>query len=169
MIISIIAAVAENRVIGKDNDLVWKLPKDMKYFMDTTSGHHVIMGRKNFESLPHKFRPLKNRVNIVVTRQSGYTAPGAVLVNSIQVGLDYAGENGESEVFIIGGGEIYAQSMEMVNRMYITEVKASFDGDTFFPEFDRSLWKEVSRTPNFPDDKHRLAFDFVVLEKIKVD
>ena len=169
MTISIIAAIAENRVIGKDNDLVWKLPKDMKYFMVTTSGHHVIMGRKNFESLPHKFRPLKNRVNIVVTRQSGYTAPGAVLVNSIQDGLDYAGENGESEVFIIGGGEIYAQSMETVNRMYITEVKASFEGDTFFPEFDRKLWKEVSRNPNFPDEKHQFAFDFVVLEKIKID
>lgn len=165
MIISIIAAVAENRVIGKDNDLVWKLPKDMKYFMDTTSGHHVIMGRKNYESLPHKFKPLKNRVNIVVTRQSEYTAPGTVLANSIRNGLNYAKNNGESEVFIIGGGEIYAESMDMVTRMYITEVKESFEGDTFFPEFDRNLWKEVSRIPNFPDDKHQFAYDFVVLEK----
>ena len=165
MIISIIAAVAKNRVIGKDNDLVWKLPRDMKYFMDTTSGHHVIMGRKNYESLPHKFRPLKNRINIVVTRQSGYTAPGTVIVNSIHDGLDYAENNGESEVFIIGGGEIYAESMEVVSRMYITEVKESFEGDTFFPEFDRNLWREVSRTPNFPDDKHQFAYDFVVLEK----
>ncbi len=165
MIISIIAAVAENRVIGKDNDLVWKLPKDMKYFMDTTSGHHVIMGRKNYESLPHKFKPLKNRVNIVVTRQSEYTAPGTILVNSIKDGLDYAENNVESEVFIIGGGEIYAESMDVVNRMYITEVKESFEGDTFFPEFDRNLWREVSRIPNFPDDKHQFAFDFVVLEK----
>jgi len=166
MIISIIAAVAENRVIGKDNDLVWQLPKDMKYFMDTTSGHHVIMGRKNYESLPHKFKPLKNRVNIVVTRQSGYNAPGTVLVNSIRDGLNYAENNGESEVFIIGGGEIYVESMDLVNRMYITEVKESFEGDTFFPKFDRNLWKEVSRTPNFPDDKHQFAYDFVVLEKI---
>ena len=165
MIISIIAAVAENRVIGKDNDLVWKLPKDMRYFMDTTSGHHVIMGRKNYESLPHKFRPLKNRVNIVVTRQSGYTASGTEIVNSIQDGLDYAENNGEREVFIIGGGEIYTESMDTVTRMYITEVKESFEGDTFFPEFDRNLWKEVSRIPNFPDDKHQFAFDFVVLEK----
>lgn len=165
MIISIIVAVAENRVIGKDNDLVWKLPRDMKYFMDTTSGHHVIMGRKNYESLPHKFRPLKNRINIVVTRQSGYTAPGTVIVNSIRDGLDYAKNNGESELFIIGGGEIYAESMDVVSRMYITEVKESFEGDTFFPEFDRNLWKEVSRIPNFPDDKHQFAFDFVVLEK----
>ena len=165
MIISIIAAVAENRVIGKDNDLDWKLPKDMKYFMDTTSGHHVIMGRKNYESLPHKFKPLKNRVNIVVTRQSEYTAPGTILVNSIKDGLDYAENNGESEVFIIGGGEIYAESMDVVSRMYITEVKESFEGDTFFPKFDRNLWREVSRTPNFPDDKHQFAYDFVVLEK----
>ena len=165
MIISIIAAVAENRVIGKDNDLVWKLPKDMKYFMDTTLGHHVIMGRKNYESLPHKFKPLKNRVNIVVTRQSEYTAQGTVLVNSIWNGLEYAKNNGESEVFIIGGGEIYAESMDVVSRMYITEVKESFEGDTFFPEFDRNLWREVSRTPNFPDDKHQFAYDFVVLEK----
>ncbi len=165
MIISIIAAVAENRVIGKDNDLVWKLPRDMKYFMDTTSGHHVIMGRKNYESLPHKFRPLKNRVNIVVTRQLGYTERGTVIVNSIRDGLDYAENNGEREVFIIGGGEVYAESRDIVTRMYITEVKESFEGDTFFPEFDRNLWKEVSRIPNFPDDKHQFAFDFVVLEK----
>ena len=165
MIISIIAAVAKNRVIGKDNDLVWKLPRDMKYFMDTTSGHHLIMGRKNYESLPHKFRPLKNRINIVITRQLGYTARGTVIVNSIRDGLDYAENNGESEVFIIGGGEIYTESMDIVTRMYITEVKESFEGDTFFPEFDRNLWKEVSRIPNFPDDKHQFAFDFVVLEK----
>ena len=165
MIVSIIAAVAENRVIGKDNDLVWKLPKDMKYFMDTTSGHHVIMGRKNYESLPHKFKPLKNRVNIVVTRQSEYTAPSTILVNSIKDGLDYAENNGESEVFIIGGGEIYAESMDVVNRMYITEVKESFEGDTFFPEFDRNQWMEISRFPNFPDAKHQFAYDFVVLEK----
>jgi len=165
MIISIIAAVAENKVIGKDNNLVWKLPKDMKYFMHTTLGHHVIMGRKNYESLPHKFKPLKNRVNIVVTRQSEYTAQGTVLVNSIRNGLEYAENNGESEVFIIGGGEIYAESMDVVSRMYITEVKESFEGDTFFPEFDRNLWREVSRTLNFPDDKHQFAYDFVVLEK----
>src|SRR5688572_33100124 len=107
MIISMIAALARNRVIGKNNDLPWKLPDDMKFFMDTTKGHHTIMGRKNYDSIPHKFKPLPNRTNIVVTRQKNFEAPGCTVVDSLNKGLAIAQQNNEPEVFIIGGAEIY--------------------------------------------------------------
>lgn len=165
MIISLIAALTENQVIGKNNDLPWHLPDDMKYFMQTTSGHHVIMGRKNYESIPKKFRPLPNRTNIVVTRQTDYEAPGCIVVNSIPQGIDIAIENHEPEVFIIGGAEIYTQSMAVANRLYLTEIKTSLEGDAFFPSFDVHAWHEVSRTHHPMDDKHIYAFDFVIYEK----
>ncbi len=165
MIISLIAALTENRVIGKDNDLPWHLPDDMKYFMQTTSGHHVIMGRKNYESIPKKFRPLPNRTNIVVTRQKDYAAPGCIVVNSIAQGIDIAIENHESEVFIIGGAEIYTQSLTMANRLYLTEIKTSLEGHAFFPAFDKHAWQEVSRKHHPTDDKHLYAFDFVIYDK----
>lgn len=165
MIISLIAALTENRVIGKDNDLPWHLPDDMKYFMQTTSGHHVIMGRKNYESIPAKFRPLPNRTNIVVTRQNDYHAPGCSVVNSISQGIDMAIENHEPEVFIIGGAEIYTQSLAMANRLYLTEIKTSLEGHAFFPTFDAHAWQEVSRKHHPMDEKHIYAFDFVVYEK----
>lgn len=165
MIISIIAAVSENNVIGKDNDLVWRLPNDMQYFMETTKGHHVIMGRKNYQSIPHKFRPLPDRTNIIITRQTDFEAKDCFVVNSIKDALDIARRNGEEEAFIIGGGEIYEQSIDQADRLYITEVKGTFDGDTFFPEFDRDQWKEVSRIQNKPDDQHNYAYDFVIFEK----
>ena len=132
MIISMIAAVAENGIIGKDNDLVWRLPKDMRYFMDTTKGHHIITGRRNYESIPEKLRPLKDRTNIVVTRDKSYQAPGAVIVHSLQGAIQKAEDDDEQEIFIIGGGEIYLQALDMADRLYITQVKESFDGDTHF-------------------------------------
>lgn len=165
MIISLIAAFTENRVIGKNNDLPWHLPDDMKHFMQTTSGHHVIMGRKNYESLPKKFRPLPNRTNIVVTRQADYDAAGCIVVNSIPQAIDIAIENREQEVFIIGGAEIYTQSLAMANRLYLTEIKTSLEGDAFFPSFDAQTWHEVSRKHHPMDDKHIYAFDFVIYEK----
>jgi dihydrofolate reductase len=112
MIISQIAAVAENRVIGRNNDLPWKLPDDMKFFMNTTKGHHVIMGRKNYESLHEKFRPLPNRTNIVVTRQKDFKAPGCHVVHSIDDALKIAEQNNEPEVFVIGGAEIYSLALK---------------------------------------------------------
>lgn len=168
MIISLIAALTENRVIGKDNDLPWHLPDDMKYFMQTTLGHHVIMGRKNYESIPKKFRPLPNRTNIVVTRQEDYAAPGCIVVNSIAQGIDIAIENHEPEVFIIGGAEIYTQSLSMANRLYLTEIQTSLEGHAFFPAFDTHAWKEVSRKHHPMDEKHIYAFDFVVYEKKQI-
>ncbi|RAV98418.1 dihydrofolate reductase [Pseudochryseolinea flava] len=165
MKISLIAALAENRTIGKNNDLPWQLPDDMKYFMETTKGHHCIMGRKNYDSIPAKFRPLANRENIVVTRQHNFTAPGCTVVNSIEAGIDIARKANEHETFIIGGAEIYRQSLSYADRLYLTEIKATVDGDTFFPPVDHSQWKEISRRHHPTDEKHKYAFDFVVYEK----
>lgn len=165
MIISLIAALTENRVIGKSNDLPWHLPDDMKYFMQTTVGHHVIMGRKNYESIPGKFRPLANRTNIVVTRQEEYDAPGCIVVNSIPAGIDIAIDNREAEVFIIGGAEIYTQSLAFANRLYLTEIQTSLEGDAFFPMFNKYEWNEISRKHHPADAQHQYAFDFVIYEK----
>ena len=160
-----IAAVAENGVIGKDNDLVWNLPDDMRYFVEKTKGRHVIMGRRNFESIPEKFRPLPNRPNIILSRNAAYHAEGCTTVTDLASALDIAKNSQESEAFIIGGAQIYKMGFEHADRMYITEVKASFEGDTFFPEFDKSIWKETSRTTHAKDERHDFAFDFVVYEK----
>ncbi|WP_343033787.1 dihydrofolate reductase [Fulvivirga kasyanovii] len=159
------AAVAENNVIGKDNDLVWNLPDDMKFFMTKTSGHHVVMGRKNYESIPHKFRPLPNRTNIVMTRQKGLEIEGAHVVHNLEEALELAEANREEEVFIIGGGEIYKLGLDVADIMYLTEIKASFEGDAFFPEFDHSAWEETERIPHGTDDKHAYAFDFVTYKR----
>lgn len=162
MIVSIIAAVAKNNVIGKDNNLIWHLPRDMKFFMDTTLNHNIIMGRKNFESIPHKFSPLKNRTNIIVTRNKNLKIDSCKVVSSIENGIAFAKENGEKECFIIGGGEIYKQALKskLVNRMYITHINKNFDGDTFFPEVNYSLWKQTELFSNQADDKNPI--DFVV-------
>lgn len=165
MIISLIAALSTNRVIGKNNDLPWHLPDDMKYFMQTTKGHHVIMGRKNYESIPEKFRPLPNRTNIVVTRQQNFAAPNCIVVNSIEDALAIAKKNNEPEVFIIGGSEIYNQGFAIANRLYLTEIHATIEGDTYFPAFDKSQWREVSRKPHLSDERHKFPFDFVVFER----
>lgn len=167
MIISMIAALAKNRVIGKDNDLPWRLPDDMKYFMQTTKGHHVVMGRKNFQSLPPKFSPLPHRTNIVVTRQLNFQAPGCVVVNSIDDAIDKAAGANETELFVIGGAQIYEQALAKADRLYLTEIDAEVEGDTHFPKIDPSKWKEVMRKHHDVDDRHAFAFDFVVYERKK--
>lgn len=166
MKVSLIVAVSQNGMIGKDNDLIWHLPKDMKFFKDTTLGHHVIMGRKNFESIPHKFRPLPNRTNIVITRQSDYKAEDSIVVNSVEESLKVAKSNGENEAFIIGGGQIYKLALEanLIDKIYLTRIHHSFDGDTFFPELS-SDWEEIKREDCFKDDNHKYDYSFVVLEK----
>ena len=166
MKVSLILAASENSVIGKDNDLIWHLPKDMRFFKDTTMGHHVIMGRKNFESIPHKFRPLPNRTNVVITRQTAYKADGCMVVSAIEEALQIAKHNGEGEAFIIGGGQIYKLALEanLVDKIYLTKVHHSFEGDTFFPELNKD-WKEISRIQNQADEKHLYSFDFITLEK----
>lgn len=165
MIISAIAALAKNRVIGKNNDLPWKLPDDMKFFMQTTTGHVVIMGRKNYDSLPPKFKPLPNRTNIVMTKQKDFVAPGCVVINGIEEGLEYASRSGEQECFIIGGAEIYRAALPFTTRLYLTEIDAEIQGDTFFPEFNSSEWAEVSRQHHPADDRHAFAFDFVIYNR----
>lgn len=158
MKVIIIAAVAQNGGIGKDNDLPWSLPDDMKFFKETTKGHSVIMGRKNYESIPHKFRPLPNRQNIVVTRQDDYRAEGCTVVNSIQEGIEKANKNGD--LYIIGGGQIYTEALEndLVDEMLLTEVQASIDADVFFPEFNNEEWlaSEISRHEK--DSAHSYPF-----------
>jgi dihydrofolate reductase len=165
--ISLIAALTENRVIGKNNDLPWHLPDDMKFFMETTKGHHVIMGRKNYGSLPAKYRPLPNRTNIVVTRQSHFSAPGCTVVHSLESAIEIAGQSNDSEIFIIGGAEIFTQSMNIANRLYLTEIKTTLEGDTYFPIVDKTRWEETSRKVHTADERHAYAFDFVVYEQKK--
>lgn len=168
MKVSLIVAVSENNVIGKDNNLIWNLPKDMKFFKDTTLHHHVIMGRKNFESIPHKFRPLPNRTNIIISRNTNYTAANSLVVSSIQKALEIAKENSDPEPFIIGGGEIYklALKLDLVDKIYLTRIHGIFEGDTFFPELDNS-WKEISKEDHLSDEKHDYDFSFIILEKNK--
>ena len=167
MIISLIAAVAENKVIGKDNQLIWNLPADMRYFMKTTEHHCVLTGRRNYESIPAKYRPLKNRTNIVVTRQDDYGNHEDIqVVASIEEGINYARNQGEKELFIIGGGQIYAQTLDLAHKLYITEVKANLEGDTFFPDFDGNQWEELSRIKHPADERHPYEFIFTVLQRI---
>ena len=165
MKISMIAAMGQNRVIGKDNDIPWHLPDDFQFFKKTTEGHHVLMGRKNFESLPPRFKPLPNRPNVIITRNPEYHADGAVVVNSLEEALDEANSNGEQEAFIIGGGEIYKLGLAYADTIYLTEINGEFDGDTIFPEFDKSIWKETDRKHHSTDDRHQFSFDFVTYQK----
>lgn len=166
MIVSAIVAVAQNGVIGHKGDLPWHLPDDMKYFQRMTRGHHVITGRKNYESIPAKFRPLKDRVNIVVTRNANYQAPGALVVDSLTAGLEIAHLANENEAFIIGGGQIYreALTMRLVHRLYLTLVHADVQGDTHFPQLDPGEWRELERTDHGADERHAHPFSFLVLE-----
>ena len=167
MIISLIAAVAENGIIGGNNTLPWHLPLDMRFFMKTTEGHCIITGRRNYESIPEKFRPLKNRTNIVVTRQQNYALETGELkvVGSLQEGIEVARRAMEQELFIIGGGEVYRQAMSLADRLYITEIKHQFEGDTYFPSFDRSEWQETSRIICGADTDNAHDMHFVVMER----
>ncbi|GAB3316425.1 type 3 dihydrofolate reductase [Larkinella ripae] len=164
MLISLIAAVAENGVIGRDNELVWRLPDDFKYFKQTTSGHPILMGRKTFESLG---KPLPNRLNVVITRNAEYQPEGTLVVDSLEKALGEAQKTGIAEAFVIGGAEIYKQAIAAADRLYLTEVKAAFEGDARFPDFDKTEWQEVSRRHHPADDRHAVAFDFVIWERKK--
>lgn len=160
MTVKIIVAADQDFGIGKNNDLLWHLPADMKFFKETTIGHIVVMGRKNYESIPERFRPLPGRENAVLTRQDGFTAPGCMVFHSLQDCLEhYRGET-ERIVYIIGGGEIYRQALEMdcVDEMYITHVQATFDADTFFPDFEASGWKNETVLEHPADEKNPYPF-----------
>jgi dihydrofolate reductase len=165
MITSLIAAVAKNNVIGKNNRLPWHLPADTKYFRDTTMGHCVIMGRKNYDSIPEKYRPLDGRINIVVTRQKNFIAPRCIVAHSIEDALKEAEKKNESEVFVIGGGEIYRQTINIADKIYCTHIHHAFDGDAFFPEIDPKKWKLTSKKDIEPDEKNKYPFSFCVYER----
>lgn len=144
MKISLIVAKDRKGGIGKNNDLMWHLPADMKFFKETTTGHVVLMGRKNYESIPERFRPLPNRQNIVLTQNKSYQAPSCLVFHSVEDVLAWKNEqvNDERTFFVIGGGEIYRLFLEnnLVEEMYITEVDAEFDADTFFPNIEADKW-----------------------------
>ena len=159
--ITMIAAVSENNALGKDNKLIWHLSDDLKHFKNLTKGHHVIMGRKTFESMP---KALPNRTNVIITRQQGYVAENAHVVDSIEAALALAQE--DDRPFIIGGGEIYRQGMAFAHCIELTRVHEEFEADTFFPEIDTSVWREVWRVNHDKDDKHAYAFSFIRYEKI---
>ena len=142
--IVIIAAVARNRVIGKDNKLLWNIPEDMAHFKALTSGHTVIMGRKTWESLPPRFRPLPGRRNIVISRQTDYAAPGAEVAGSLENALKLAST--ATTVFVIGGEQIYTQGMAIADRLEITEVDMEPEGDAWFPEIAAVDWETTART-----------------------
>ena len=152
------AAKAKNNVIGKDNDLIWHLPADLKFFKQTTKGHTLIMGRKTFESLAN---PLPHRDSWVVSRNKDYSADGITTFLSIKSAIEAGEQKGLETVFILGGGEIYRQSMDLADKLIITEVHENFEGDTVFPEIDKSIWKEVSREENKADEKNKYDFAFV--------
>jgi dihydrofolate reductase len=166
MLVSLIAAASENNVIGKNGQLPWHLPADMKYFRETTMGHCVIMGRKNFDSIPDKFRPLQGRTNIIVTRQKNFSAPECIVVNSIEEALHEAEKKNETEAYIIGGGEIFRQSMGLADKIYLTRIHAIIDGDVFFPSINMKEWKEESVQHFKADEKNKFDYSFIVLSRI---
>lgn len=162
--ITIIAAISENNALGKDNQLLWHLPDDFKRFKKVTTGHHVIMGRKTFESIGKKALP--KRTNIIITRQKSYDASCIVLADSLKTALRIA--QTDSNPFILGGGTIYKEAMKYADKLDLTRVHHNFDADTFFPEIDLKIWKEVKREFHSKDEKHRYDFSFVTYERIGV-
>ena len=160
--ISIIVAIAENNAIGKNNDLLWHLSDDLKRFKKLTTNHKIIMGKRTYESLP--IRPLPNRTNIVITDIEGENFDGAFSVYSIDKAKKMCDKS--EECFIIGGGSVYKQFLPFADRLYITEVHNSFEADTFFPEINKSEWKEMSREKHSKGEKNPYDYSFVVYERV---
>ena len=158
--IAIIAAVARNGVIGSGNRMPWHLPEDLKRFRRLTLGHAVIMGRRTFESIG---KPLAGRSNIVITRSPDWTRSGCHAAHSLEAAL--AAVHEREDAFVIGGAEIYALALPVVRRLHMTEIERDFEGDAFFPEFDRSRWREVSRERHAPDEPEGFAYAFVEYER----
>ena len=159
--VTLIAAASENNIIGKDNKLIWRLSDDLKHFKELTKGHFVIMGRKTFESMP---KALPNRTNVIITRKTDYKAENAIVVNSLEKALKVA-EN-DNQPFIIGGGEIYKLSMEIADRIELTRVHTSIEGDTSFPEIDLEKWQEVKNEKRLKNEKNEYDFSFLRYDKI---
>ncbi len=159
--ITMIAAIGRNGELGKDNDLVWHLPNDLKRFKKVTAGHHVIMGRKTFESLG---KPLPNRTNIIITRNKTYTVKGCIVVHSLEEAL--AAAQADENPYILGGAQIYKQALEIADVLDLTLVDASLDADAFFPKIETSKWIETAREDHEADEKHEYAYSFVTYKKV---
>lgn len=159
--ISIIVAIAANLAIGKNNDLLWHIPGDMKYFKRITSGHPVIMGKRTYDSLPRK--PLPNRRNIVITDVADEQIPGCEMAYSIEASMRLC--NTEEENFIIGGASVYRQFLPFADRLYLTRVHKEFDGDVFFPEVDFSQWVLLSKEDHGPDEHNDFSFSYEVYDR----
>jgi len=164
MIVSAIVATAKNNVIGKDNNIPWYLPDDLKYFKAKTLNHHVIMGRKSYESIGH---PLPKRTNIIVTRNPFFIASNCLVVHTVEDGLEIARKNNEEEVFILGGAQIYELSIPYLDRLYITEIDLEVEGDTFFPQLNMDEWKLVSEDPRKANGKNEHDYNFKIFERKK--
>jgi len=161
MIVSAVVAIAENNAIGKDNELLWYLPTDLKHFKSITKGHTIVMGRKTFDSIG---KPLPHRRNIVITRAKALEIEGAEVVNTIAQALELCSD--EEEVFIVGGAEIYKLAMPATDRIYLTTVHRSFEGDAYFPEINMDLWKVTAEEKHEADEKNNIAFTFSTLERV---
>ena len=162
MKLSLIVAVAENGVIGHHNQLIWHLPNDLKQFKRLTTGHCIIMGRKTFESIG---KPLPNRTSIIISRNPDFQIEGCITVDSLENAIKKAQELENEETFVIGGAEIYRLSLPKVNKIYLTEVHHAFEGDTFFPVIDKTVWQETYREDFETDEKHSYKYSFVELGK----
>lgn len=160
MIISI-AAVSNSNAIGKDNQLLWHLPDDFKRFKTLTSGHYIIMGRKTFESFP---KALPNRIHVIITRNKDYKADGCIIVESIEEAISVCPK--DKDVYIIGGGEIYKQSMDLIDRIELTRVDCDLDGDTLFPIVSLDNWKVINSELHTKDDRHKYDFEYLTYDRI---
>ena len=164
--IQLIVAASENNVIGAKNDLPWNLPDDMMFFKQKTIGSTVIMGKNNYLSIPEKFRPLKNRTNIILTKNTLFKAPGCIITNSLEKALTLAKQE-KKEIFIIGGGKVYEYAIKnnMIDIIYLTRVHANIKGDTLFPKLNMDLWKIIEENYHKRDDRHKYDFTFLKLKK----
>jgi len=164
----IIVAIGENNEIGDGEDLLWHLPADMKYFKENTQGADVIMGRKTYDSIPKKFRPLPNRTNIVITRNKDYVAEdGVYICHSIKDALEIAENCSTTEKFIIGGGSVYNETIHLASKLYLTQVYSVFPkANTFFPKIDMNIWKEYWRKDCKKDEKNSFDYSFIKYSRI---
>lgn len=163
--ITIIAAIGKNNALGKDNQLLWRLPKDLKHFKSLTENHPIVMGRKTYESIG---KPLPNRTNIVVSRKENWFSEDILIVSKLKEAIKFAKKIDEN-VFIIGGGEIYKQTMELADKLEITFVDDDFEADTFFPKIDLKIWQKISEEFHEKDEKNNHNFYFQTYEKINKD
>ena len=163
MIVSAIVAISNNRVIGKENDIPWYLPADLKYFKKITLNHHIVMGRKTYQSIG---KPLPKRTNIILTRDPFFVSTGCLVVHSLNQALEIAFDHDEEEVFIIGGGQIYELALAGLDKVYLTEVDIDVEGEVKFPELPADEWKEISSEVHLSDEKNEHGYTFKVYERV---